>query len=144
MFKNVKILQLCRSLICDIIGNTATDGEVSTRRKPNIISSVKGSNTNLLTFIATIFDALDTMLIMGLDTQYQKALGHVNDVNFKKSDSDSKTFETTIRYLGGLLSANDIKPNTILVKQAIAVAEDAIMPAFKNDGIPAAYVDVNT
>jgi mannosyl-oligosaccharide alpha-1,2-mannosidase len=84
------------------------------------------------------------MLIMGLDTQYQKALGHVNDVNFKKSDSDSKTFETTIRYLGGLLSANDINPNPILVKQAIAVAEDAIMPAFKNDGIPAAYVDVNT
>jgi mannosyl-oligosaccharide alpha-1,2-mannosidase len=94
--------------------------------------------------IATIFDALDTMLIMGLDSQYALALEHVQGVNFNQSTETSKTFETTIRYLGGLLSANDIRPDPILVKQAIAVADNVIMPAFDTDGIPAAYVDVNT
>ncbi|CAO3663738.1 unnamed protein product [Umbelopsis vinacea] len=93
---------------------------------------------------ATIFDALDTMLIMGLESQYELALEHVKGVNFQQSTETSKTFETTIRYLGGLLSANDIRPDPMLVTQAIAVANNVIMPAFDTDGIPAAYVDVNT
>ncbi|KAI9285624.1 glycoside hydrolase [Umbelopsis sp. AD052] len=94
---------------------------------------------------ATIFDALDTMLIMGLDDAYAKAMSHVEKVNFQVSNENSKTFETTIRYLGGLLAANDLRPDPILRKQALALVEHAIMPAFDTaDGIPAAYVNVNT
>lgn len=96
-------------------------------------------------FLATIFDALDTMLIMGLDDEYTKAMSHIENVNFHESAENSKTFETTIRYLGGLLAANDLRPDPILLKQALALTEYAIMPAFDTaDGIPASYVNVNT
>jgi mannosyl-oligosaccharide alpha-1,2-mannosidase len=85
------------------------------------------------------------MLIMGLDDAYEKALSHVEKVDFQESSENSKTFETTIRYLGGLLAANDLRPDPILRKQALALTEYAIMPAFNTtDGIPAAYVNVNT
>ncbi|KAJ2955701.1 hypothetical protein NQZ79_g8329 [Umbelopsis isabellina] len=94
---------------------------------------------------ASIFDALDTLLIMGLDVEYDKALTHVAQVDFNQSNETSKVFETTIRYLGGLLSANDLRPNPMLVKQAISVAETTVLPAFKtSDGIPAQYVNVTT
>jgi len=85
------------------------------------------------------------MLIMGLDDEYTKAMSHIENVNFHESAENSKTFETTIRYLGGLLAANDLRPDPILLKQALALTEYAIMPAFNTaDGIPAAYVNVNT
>lgn len=35
-------------------------------------------------FGVTIFDSLDTMLIMGLDDIYQKSLEHVLNVQFEK------------------------------------------------------------
>lgn len=103
------------------------------------------STKQCLCLAASIFDALDTLLIMGLDAEYEKALKHVEQVDFNKSDQTSKVFETTIRYLGGLLSANDLRPNPMLVKQAISVAETTVLPAFKtSDGIPASYVNVTT
>ncbi|KAH8552766.1 glycoside hydrolase [Umbelopsis sp. PMI_123] len=85
------------------------------------------------------------MIIMGLDDEYAKAMSHVATVDFHKSNDNSKTFETTIRYLGGLLAANDLRPDPILVKQALALVEYAIMPAFNTtNGVPASYVNVNT
>ena len=61
---------------------------------------------------ATIVDALDTLLIAGLTDEYSAARHWVvNDLNL---DADHgvfvNTFETTIRVLGGLLSAHHLTP----------------------------------
>ncbi|KAI8352831.1 glycoside hydrolase [Choanephora cucurbitarum] len=91
---------------------------------------------------ATIFDALDTMIIMGLDNEYNKALEHVKKTDWTKSREASKTFETNIRYLGGLLSAYDLRPNPILLQKARELADYVIMPAFDTPNrMPAAYVN---
>ncbi|KAG1442910.1 hypothetical protein G6F56_010870 [Rhizopus delemar] len=67
---------------------------------------------------------------MGLDKEYEEALRFINTLDFTKSDTLSKGFETNIRYLGGLLAANDLKPNRMLVKKAVALANEALVPLF--------------
>ena len=53
-----------------------------------------------------IVDALDTMMIMNLTTELTHARQWINnDLNYDQ-DHDVNTFETTIRMLGGLLSAH--------------------------------------
>lgn len=83
------------------------------------------------------------MIIMGLDTEYQQAMDHVLKVNWKTTNAPSKTFETNIRYLGGLLSAYDLRPDPQLLNKALDLAHNVILPAYNTpNGIPAAYVDV--
>lgn len=85
------------------------------------------------------------MIIMGLEDDYQRALDHVKNVDWTKSKEPSKTFETNIRYLGGLLSAYDLRPDPILLDKAVDLAEKVIMPAFNTPNrMPAAFVNVNT
>ncbi|ORX57557.1 seven-hairpin glycosidase [Hesseltinella vesiculosa] len=94
---------------------------------------------------ASIFDGLDTLLIMGLKDEYEQALEHVSKVNWRVSNDPSKTFETNIRYLGGLLSAYDLQPNPILLSKALSLADQVILPAFDTPNkIPASYVNVTT
>ena len=85
------------------------------------------------------------MVIMGLEDDYNRAIEHIRTVNFRRSAEPSKTFETSIRYLGGLLSAYDLKGEPLLLEKAVELADYVIMPAFNTpNGIPAAYVDVAT
>ncbi|KAI9277179.1 glycoside hydrolase [Phascolomyces articulosus] len=92
---------------------------------------------------ASIFDGLDTMLIMGLEEEYQEALEHVKNVDWFSTTTPSKTFETNIRYLGGLLAAYDLRPDPVLLEKAIELAQYVLLPAYDTpNGIPAAYVDV--
>ena len=82
------------------------------------------------------------MIIMGLDNEYNRALEHVKKTDWTKSREASKTFETNIRYLGGLLSAYDLRPNPILLQKARELADYVIMPAFDTPNrMPAAYVN---
>ncbi|KAG6896910.1 hypothetical protein C0992_005313 [Termitomyces sp. T32_za158] len=50
------------------------------------------------------------MYIMGLDDYFKEAVAHVSSVNFNTSQTDDtvSVFETTIRYLGGMLSAYEL------------------------------------
>ncbi|KAI8083909.1 glycoside hydrolase [Thamnidium elegans] len=80
---------------------------------------------------ASIFDALDTIIIMDLEEDYLRACEHIKGVDWNKSKDPSKTFETNIRYLGGLLSAYDLKGDEFLLKKAIELADNVIMPAGK-------------
>ncbi|RPB21474.1 seven-hairpin glycosidase [Terfezia boudieri ATCC MYA-4762] len=58
---------------------------------------------------ATLVDALDTMWIMGLKKEFEEALEFVEKLDFTYSaESQIPVFETTIRYLGGLLGAYDV------------------------------------
>jgi mannosyl-oligosaccharide alpha-1,2-mannosidase len=81
---------------------------------------------------ATMVDALDTMWIMGLRDEFEEAVKQVEKIDFKTSTrKDIPLFETTIRYLGGLLGAYDISggKHTILLDKAVELAE-VLMGAF--------------
>ncbi|KAF2003172.1 glycoside hydrolase family 47 protein [Amniculicola lignicola CBS 123094] len=71
---------------------------------------------------ATLVDALDTLVIMGLEKEFQSALSAVKKIDFTTSEEVSiNVFETTIRYLGGLLSAYDLtkSKHSVLLKKAV-------------------------
>lgn len=86
---------------------------------------------------------------MGLDEEYEEALKFVEKINFSTSQDTSKGFETNIRYLGGLLAANDLRPNRMLVQKAIEVTEATLIPLFVDSTslgssvkVPLAYMDL--
>ncbi|XP_068637590.1 mannosyl-oligosaccharide 1,2-alpha-mannosidase MNS1-like [Aristolochia californica] len=85
---------------------------------------------------ATIVDSLDTLYIMGLDEQFKKARDWVaNSLNFN-INVDTSVFETTIRVVGGLLSAYDLSGDKIFLEKAKDIA-DRLLPAWDTpSGIP--------
>ncbi|KAL4308311.1 hypothetical protein GQ457_01G024580 [Hibiscus cannabinus] len=85
---------------------------------------------------ATLIDALDTLYIMGLDEQFQKAREWVaKSLDFNK-DYDASVFETTIRVVGGLLSAYDLSGDRVFLEKARDIA-DRLLPAWDTTtGIP--------
>ncbi|KAL6843213.1 hypothetical protein ACP4OV_026926 [Aristida adscensionis] len=85
---------------------------------------------------ATIVDSLDTLYIMGLRDEFQKAKDWVAEsLNFDK-DYEASVFETTIRILGGLLSAYDLSADKIFLEKARDIS-DRLLPAWDtSSGIP--------
>ncbi|KAL2932897.1 Mannosyl-oligosaccharide 1 2-alpha-mannosidase MNS1 [Bienertia sinuspersici] len=85
---------------------------------------------------ATLIDSLDTLYIMGLDEQFQRAREWVaNSLDFNK-DYDASVFETTIRVVGGLLSAYDLSNDKMFLEKAKDIA-DRLLPAWDtSSGIP--------
>lgn len=81
---------------------------------------------------ATLVDTLDTLWIMGLEDEFEEAVKTVDLIDFTTSPRmDIPMFETTIRYLGGLIAAFDVsgeKYKSLLVK-AVELAE-VLMGAF--------------
>ncbi|GLJ24878.1 hypothetical protein SUGI_0475830 [Cryptomeria japonica] len=89
---------------------------------------------------ASIIDSLDTLYIMGLDEQFQKAKSWITSLDFNKG-VDASVFETTIRVLGGLLSAYDLSGDNIFLDKAKQIA-DRLLPAWDTPtGIP--YSSIN-
>lgn len=81
---------------------------------------------------ATLVDALDTLWIMDLREEFSIAVDEVKKIDFTTSlRPDIPMFETTIRYLGGLLGAYDVSGHkyTVLLEKAIELA-DVLMGAF--------------
>ncbi|KAI1099051.1 glycoside hydrolase family 47 protein [Jackrogersella minutella] len=79
---------------------------------------------------ATLVDALDTLWIMGMKDEFEEALLEVEKIDFTTSEfrSEIPVFETTIRYLGGLVAAYDVSGgkaggHDILLEKAIELAE---------------------
>lgn len=89
----------------------------------------------------TIVDSLDTILLMGLENEFQEAKDWVRDELDFDQDGEVNLFETTIRVLGGLLSAYDQSKNDpIFLRKAVDLA-DRLMGAFDTPtGIPYASV----
>ena len=81
---------------------------------------------------ATLVDSLDTMWIMGLEEDFVEATNALNEIDFTTSNRGGiPVFETTIRYLGGLVSAYDLSEGKykILLDKAVELA-DVLMGAF--------------
>src|SRR6516162_4830420 len=94
--------------------------------------------------LMTPVDALDTLILMKLDADADKAKALIiNDLSFDH-DMYVKNFEVTIRLLGGLLSAYQLTGDQRLLR----LAEDLgtrLLPVFNSPtGLPYAYVNLHT
>ncbi len=96
------------------------------------------------TLLMTPVDALDTLILAGLDQQADRAREHVvENLRFDRPIR-VQVFEVTIRLLGGLLSAHELTSD----RRLLALAEDLgerLLPAFDSPtGMPYRYVDLAT
>ncbi|CAB1440959.1 unnamed protein product [Pleuronectes platessa] len=104
-------------------------------------------------FSLTLIDALDTLLVLGNETEFQRVASLLQDnVNFD-IDVNASVFETNIRVVGGLLSAHmlagragmELEPGWPCAGPLLRMAEDAakkLLPAFQTStGMP--YGTVN-
>lgn len=79
---------------------------------------------------ATLVDGLDTMWIMGLKKEFYEAVAAVGTIDWEiTKESACNFFETTIRHLGGLLSAYDLSGEKVLLRKAIELG-DMLYAAF--------------
>lgn len=84
----------------------------------------------------TMVDSLDTMYLMGLHDEFNRGLKLVEQIAFAEHNKPVPFFETTIRYLGGLLSAYGLSHDPILLKAADELGA-AMMPVFNTtSGFP--------
>jgi mannosyl-oligosaccharide alpha-1,2-mannosidase len=91
---------------------------------------------------ATLVDALDTLWLMGLRTEFNDAREWVATKFVPKaSDWDGSVFEVTIRYIGGLLAAYELSDDRLFLDKAEEVAI-ALMPGF-NTPSGLAYTTIN-
>lgn len=73
---------------------------------------------------ATLVDALDTMWIMGLYAEFYEAAAAAAQIDWgNTTESAANMFETTIRHLGGLLSAYDLSGEPALLDKARELGE---------------------
>ncbi len=84
------------------------------------LAPLSGSRKNTFGGLgATLVDALDTLWIMGLKDDFGEAVRAVAALDYTKtSDTSLNLFETTIRHLGGLLSAYDLSADPVLLRKA--------------------------
>lgn len=97
-----------------------------------------------VSLLMTPLDALDTMILMGLDEEAAKTREFLmKNLSFDQ-DIYVKNFEITIRMLGGLLSSYQLTGD----KRLLALAEDLgsrLLPAFQSaTGMPYVFVNLNT
>lgn len=73
---------------------------------------------------ATLVDALDTLWIMDLRDEFREAAKAVDGIDWSDTeDGAANMFETTIRHLGGLLSAYDLSGDKALLNKAVELGE---------------------
>lgn len=92
----------------------------------------------------TLVDSLDTLWIMGMKEEFEAAKEWVrNELTFSNAGSVS-VFETTIRELGGLLSAYDLSGDKIFLDKAVELGR-MLAPAFNSPtGIAHGMVNLHT
>lgn len=73
---------------------------------------------------ATLVDALDTLWIMDLKDDFNEAVAAAVSIDFSGTRMEEiNVFETTIRYLGGFLSAYDLSGDKRLLSKAVELGE---------------------
>ncbi|KAA3678837.1 mannosyl-oligosaccharide alpha-1,2-mannosidase [Paragonimus westermani] len=93
---------------------------------------------------ATIVDSMDTLYIMGLKDEFNKARSYVaNELDFSGLTMVS-VFEFTIRHLGGLLTAYTFTLDKVFLDKAVELAQ-RLLPAFNTQtGIPMSLINLKT
>jgi len=91
---------------------------------------------------ATLVDSLDSLYILGLQEEFGNALEALNSIDFTKPNAERvPVFETTIRYLGGLLGAYDVSggKHPILLEKADQLGEFLFRAFNTPNSIPVPY-----
>lgn len=122
----------------------------------------KAENNSILAgWGGTAVDSLSTMILMGLQDspQYQRAVEHSRRIDFTRTHEGAdqegeprvgvvSIFETTIRYIGGLLSAYQLggerAQDRFMVQQMQTLADGLSFGWDKGHRIPFNYVQINT
>ncbi|KAI1139319.1 glycoside hydrolase family 47 protein [Hypoxylon sp. FL0543] len=91
---------------------------------------------------ATLVDSLDTLWMMGLREEFDEAVDAVAQIDFGKSSSGRvNTFETNIRYLGGLMAAYDLSKREVLLTKAVELG-NLLYGAFNTGNhMPVDFID---
>jgi mannosyl-oligosaccharide alpha-1,2-mannosidase len=88
---------------------------------------------------ATAIDALSTHHLMGLSDLFSRSVAFAEKVDFSRTTQSSiSIFETTIRYVGALLSAYELdgKRNVKLVQQAQVIGDHLLRGWTDNHDLP--------
>eukprot|EP01064_Diplonema_japonicum_P002917 TRINITY_DN1189_c0_g1_i12.p1 TRINITY_DN1189_c0_g1~~TRINITY_DN1189_c0_g1_i12.p1 ORF type:complete len:586 (+),score=149.01 TRINITY_DN1189_c0_g1_i12:50-1807(+) len=99
--------------------------------------------------MVTLVDSLDTLYITGCHDEFNEAVDYLaNHFNFNPSENIA-LFETTIRVLGGLLSAYALSGDARILSKAVQVG-NSMIPAYskevlsKQGGVPHQYWNPKT
>ncbi|KAG9077461.1 maturation of Asn-linked oligosaccharides protein [Ceratobasidium sp. 370] len=97
---------------------------------------------------ATIVDSLSTMQVMGLEDLVKEAVNFTVNIDFGQSNTDDTVslFESTIRYVGGILSAYELggKKDTRLIEKARELADKLIHGWVGDNDIPYNELDFSS
>ena len=89
-------------------------------------------------------DALDTLWLMGMKDEFEEAKEWVDkSLSFDKFGLVS-VFETTIRELGGLLSAYDLSGDVVFLRKAVLLGDKLIGAFNTRTGIPRAQLNMTS
>ncbi len=92
----------------------------------------------------SLIEALDTLWVMGLDDRFQDGVDWVKTHFDADVDGDVSVFETSIRLVGGLLSAHHACGDPVLLAKARELA-DRLLPAFATPtGMPYRFINLKT
>jgi mannosyl-oligosaccharide alpha-1,2-mannosidase len=98
------------------------------------------SRDNFAGFGATIVDSMDTMLLMGLNNEYEKCRQFIEQLSFEKDEFVS-LFEISIRILGGMLGAFELTRDEMFLRKSEELVQK-LLPAFDTkSGVP--YTQIN-
>lgn len=94
---------------------------------------------------ATIVDGMDTLYLMGMAEEFQRARNWVaENLSLNDVSSDISVFETNIRFIGGLLSCYALTGDDMFKNKAEEIAR-LLLPAFNTPkGIPHALINIKT
>ncbi|KAM5429101.1 putative mannosyl-oligosaccharide 1,2-alpha-mannosidase [Microsporum canis] len=93
---------------------------------------------------ASLVDGLDTLWIMGLHDEFTEAVKAIDDIDFSNCTLEEvNVFETTIRYLGGLLGAYDVSGQKYpsLLKKAVEIGQMLYVAFDTPNRMPIAHWD---
>jgi mannosyl-oligosaccharide alpha-1,2-mannosidase len=105
-----------------------------------------GSKDHFCGWSATLVDSLDTLYIMGLTEEFDNAVNATTTIDFEKSAQQCQVnfFESTIRYLGGMLGAYDLSNDERLLPKLIELG-DLLHSAFNStNGMPCSHCNLGT
>jgi mannosyl-oligosaccharide alpha-1,2-mannosidase len=91
-----------------------------------VMPITKGNRNHFGGWGATLIDALDTLWIMDMEKDFAIATAALEKIDFTTTPLDVlNLFETTIRYLGGLLAAHDLSKGKypILMSKALQLGD---------------------
>ncbi|PLW31674.1 hypothetical protein PCASD_10903 [Puccinia coronata f. sp. avenae] len=98
---------------------------------------------------ATLVDSLDTLLVMNLEDRFKQAVENTLRIDFSHSQTEEgvSIFESTIRYIAGILSAYELSgaTNAALLDQASKLA-DKLLLCWQDDkqNLPFPFIDFAT